>query len=175
MGRKSLTFFVVVAASITLSLILTTAPLNGAQPDDAKKNPNSQSKPEKGEAQRAPVVSPPDPSPYTGEQSRQYNEDYLAIQRQLTEYSRSLAIDTFRLAQYTETLTKIGWAVGGLELLILALQVVYAGRAANAEKLSGSLLANNFGGDTLHEFIDFNGVPSVVSENGLHTAHERDS
>ena len=60
MDRKSLTFSVVVEASITLSLIPTTAPLNAAQQNDAAQN-RQITKADRfmTEAHQAPAESPP--------------------------------------------------------------------------------------------------------------------
>lgn len=127
MDRKSLTSTVGLVAIITLSSILITAPLNGAQQRGAKVDPHSQSTDKKTDAKPPTVIAPIDPAPYTGEETRKYNETYIATQRDIAEASK-------RSARYTYDLVWIGSGIGVLEILLLGFQALYTGRAAKAAR-----------------------------------------
>ena len=167
MDRRSLSVSAVLATSITLSCILIAAPLNAAQQRVDNNNPNDNRKGGQRATQPPTAVVPSGPTPYTGQEARKYDEDAMAVQRDLATSSRSLAADTKRLSDYTFVLILVGVSVGALEVVVLVLQVVYTGRAANAAKAGAdaALLAQRAYIDMSHhppglEFDAFSGSSS---------------
>jgi hypothetical protein len=125
MRRKLFVFSVGLVLSITLRPILITGPLNAAQQKDAKQNPAKKTDDIKKEAEPYPPT-PPDKSPYTGEETRKNAQDNIAIQRNIATSNASVAQDTKRLAddtanlaKYTRWLVIIGFMIGLLQAAIL--------------------------------------------------------
>jgi hypothetical protein len=103
--------------------------LPSAQQSDKKPDPQTAVKSTQSDSKPASIVPPPDPSPYTGEETRQFNKDYIQTQR-------DIAIASKETANYTFVLIWVGLGVGVLQGCLLFFQALYTGRAANAAKAS---------------------------------------
>jgi hypothetical protein len=131
MCRKLLIFSVGLVASIALKPILTSGQLNAAQQKDAKASPAKKTDNAKKRPQSRPSISP-DPSPYTGEETRNQAQRNEAVERDIAMSSASVAKDTERMANYTLALVIIGGIVGAIEIFILVYQLIYIRKSADS-------------------------------------------
>jgi hypothetical protein len=111
--------------------IALTAQLPPAEQQIGKPKPAPNSGPTKTEAQPPPVLIPPDPIPYTGEEARENAQENIAIQRDVARSTARVAEDTQRLADYTFLLIAVGAMVGLGQILITIFQLRYTAKAAN--------------------------------------------
>jgi hypothetical protein len=130
--------YAVLGAGVTFfvcSVFYTSGtPLDATQQRGAQGNPRNESTSEQAASNPIALIAPTDPSPYTGEEARKYNEAYIATQRDIAQASR-------QTAAYTYALMWIGSGVGVLEIVLIGFQALYTGRAAKAA--SNALVMTN--------------------------------
>ena len=119
-----------------VALVLVTVVSLSAQQQGAEAKPGSKSRDSEAAAKPSPLAAPPDPSPYTGEETRKHNQANIKAEQESATANTKIAIDTERMTDYTWWLVIVGLTTGGLQIALLFFQNLYTGRAANAAKTS---------------------------------------
>src|SRR5690349_8126857 len=101
MGKRLLIFILGLVLGIIQTPIRATGQLNGAQQRDEKHNPSKKSANGQDNTKTPRLVPPPDPSPYTGDETRKNAQENISIQQDVADSSRTLARYTIKLADYT--------------------------------------------------------------------------
>lgn len=99
-------------ASMVMLLVLVVTLQPSAQQGDKKPDPQTTAKSPQSDSKPAPVVPSPDPSPYAGQETRQFNKEYIQTQR-------DIAVASKETADYTFVLIWVGVGVGVLQIIIL--------------------------------------------------------
>jgi hypothetical protein len=124
----------VLAVVLVLSITLKSAPAAAlqVQPHTEKTSPVGDEKKQGGNvnsnAQPASTVIAPNPTADAGKPTTPPSDENIEIQRQL--------------AKFTKYLVVVGAIVGGLQVVVLLVQTLYTGRAANAAKKSAETTEN---------------------------------
>ncbi len=143
MDRKSLTFTVVLALTITLKYIPITAQRNAVplrnEPNQVTQINNAPDQ-RQTQTKTTPVITAPEPAPAGSNTTTNPTDENISIQRELAASTRTLAHDTQRYADYTFYLVGVAAIVGMLQIILFVFQAVYTGKAANAATRSSNAL-----------------------------------